>query len=120
MQVSIVSGKTYWRYRKLLKVYPSRRAAFRAAKRYLNLPMSRQPDKVVYPYTDRGDEYGLDSRNVRLYIFYLFIGALAIEYHIREDKPVKYGRKDGAGDQLPHFNSGKHPGKKKDHRYWEK
>jgi len=55
-----------------------------------------------------------------LYVFYFFIGALAIEYHIREDKPVKYGRKDGAGDQLPHFNSGKHPGKKKDHRYWKK
>jgi len=47
----------------------------------------------------------LITENVRLYIFYLFIGALAIEYHIREDKPVKYGRKDGAGDQLSHFRA---------------
>ena len=119
MQISIVSGKTYKKYKELQNIYPSRRAALRAAKRFLGLLMSKHPDEVVVPFTDRGNEYDLDERNVRLYIFYIWIGALVVEYHIREDKAAKYGHEDGKGDQLPHFNSGEHPGKKKDHRYWE-
>jgi len=120
MKVSIVGNRTYWKYRSLVaqKIYPSRSAAFRAAKRYLKLPMSKHPDKLVYPYTDLGDAYDLDERNVRLYVFYTFVGAIILELHIREDKPVSYGDEHGKGDQLPHFNSGKHPGGKKDHRYW--
>ena len=118
VKVSVVSGKTYRKYKDLLKVYPSRRSAFRAAKRHLSIPMHKQPDEVAYPHTDLGNKKGLDDRNVKLYIFNVVFGVFAIELHIREDKPAQYGDKDGLGDQLPHFNAGKHPGKKKDHRYW--
>ncbi len=45
-----------------------------------------------------GNTLGLDDRNVRLYIFNLgLVGAIAYEYHIREDHP------DPKHDQPQHF-----------------
>jgi len=121
IHVSVISTNTLKRYREYLgmKIYPSRRAAFRAAKRDANIPMSKQPEAVIYPQTSKGQEYSLDDRNVRLYIFNLIIGVVAIEYHIREDKKAFYGDKDGRGNQPPHFNSGEPPNKLGNHHYWE-
>ena len=117
---SIVSASTYERYQKYLKIYPSRRAAFRAAKRDAKIPMAEQPRGVVRPNSPEGKEYQLDDRNVRLYIFNLGIGAIAYEYHIREDKEAFYEDKEPKGHQLPHFNSGEPPKKLKGHHYWKK
>ena len=78
------------------------------------------PEEVIPALTSKGKEYNLDDRNVRLYIFSILIGAVAIEYHIREDKEAFYGDKDGTGNQLPHFNSGSPPKKLSNHHYWEK
>jgi hypothetical protein len=85
--------------------------------------MSTHPEEVIYSDSDLGGEYGLDDRNVRLYIFSILIGAVAFEYHLREDKEAFYGAERGKGDQLPHFNSGKadgRQGKLKKHHYWKK
>lgn len=123
MPISIVSRGTLKRYKHYLRVYPSRRAAFRAAKRDGRIPMGQQPEEVIYPHTDMGDEYDLDDRNVRLYIFSIIIGAVAFEYHLREDKEAFYGAERGKGDQLPHFNSGESKGsdkKLRNHHYWKK
>ena len=81
--------------------------------------MRQHPDEVIYSGTQLGDDHGLDERNSRLYIFNLIIGALAIEYHIREDKEAFYGAVGRKGDQPPHFNSGEgERGKKlKKHHY---
>ena len=111
-EVYIVGPYTLKLYRKYKKYFSSRRAAFRAAKRDANIPMSRHPDKVVYPMTVEGDSYGLDNRNVRLFIFNLIIGAIAFEYHIRQDKA------DKKLEQSPHFNSGTPPEKLKNHYFW--
>ncbi len=63
---------------------------------------------------------GLDERNVRLYVFNIIVGAVAFEYHIREDKEAFYGTENTEGDQLPHFNSGESGRKLKGHHYWLK
>lgn len=121
MPISIIGRGTLKRYRKYLKIYPSRRSAFRAAKRDGRIPMGQQPEEVIYPHTDLGNAYDLDDRNVRLYIFSIIIGAVAFEYHLREDKEAFYG--SGQGDQLPHFNSGqlkKNNKKLRNHHYWRK
>lgn len=108
-----VSRRTHKLYKQYREYFPSRRAAFRAAKRDANLPMNRRPDKVVYPRTPMGNTLGLDDRNVRLYIFNLGLGAIAYEYHIREDHP------DPKHDQPQHFNTGvMPPGKLKGHYFW--
>ncbi|MEZ4942254.1 MAG: hypothetical protein R3D58_15355 [Saprospiraceae bacterium] len=119
IDISIVGAKTLKKYREYLKIYPSRRAAFRAAKRDANIPMSQHPEEVIYPQSSKGREYSLDDRNVRLYIFNLGIGAVAIEYHIREDKEAFYGDEEGKGNQPPHFNSGEPPKKLGNHHYWD-
>lgn len=112
-EVYIVGPRTIQLYRKYQKYFPSRRAAFRAAKRDANIPMSRHPDKVIHPKTDAGDSYGLDDRNVRLFIFNMGIGAIAFEYHIREDRSApKHG-------QPKHFNTGIFTKKLKGHYYWD-
>lgn len=107
MPISIVSRRTFKRYRKYCKIYPSRRAAFRAAKRDGDIPVCQQPDEVIYAGTDIGYDFGLDGRNARLYVFNVIVGAVAFEYHIREDKEAFYQDNQGRGNQLPHFNSGK-------------
>ncbi|MCB9295777.1 MAG: hypothetical protein H6559_22025 [Lewinellaceae bacterium] len=38
------------------KVFETRRAAFREAKRDHGVPVGKQPDEVVKPYTQIGDE----------------------------------------------------------------
>ena len=86
MPISIIGRNALRRYRRYRKVYPSRRAAFRAAKRDGGILMSQHPEEVIYPGSDLGGDYGLDDRNVRLYIFSILIGAVAFEYHLREDK----------------------------------
>lgn len=87
--------------------------------------MGQDPEEVIYAGTPAGYDLGLDDRNVRLYIFHIIVGVVAYEYHIREDKEAFYGSEAGAGDQLPHFNSGevKSSDKKdklKKHHYWTK
>ena len=75
--------------------------------------MGQHPAEVVLPMTDRGNSFRLDERNVRLYVFNLVIGAVAVEYHIREDqKSITHG-------QPKHFNAGKPPKKLKEHYYWD-
>ena len=79
--------------------------------------MSQHPEMVVFPNTDIGEQLGLDERNVRLYVFNIVVGAIVIEYHIREDKEAFYGGSEG--NQWPHFNSGDSQGKLKKHHYWK-
>ncbi|MBK6903898.1 MAG: hypothetical protein IPH04_14140 [Saprospirales bacterium] len=108
-----VSRRTHKLYKQYRVLPVATGSVSRAAKRDANLPMSRRPDKVVHPKTPMGNTLGLDDRNVRLYIFNLGLGAIAYEYHIREDYP------DPKHDQLQHFNSGvKPPGKLKGHYFW--
>lgn len=111
-EVFIVSYRVHQLYKEYRDVYPSRRAAFRAAKRDAGIPMGRQPRSVVRPRTTAGGLHGLDDRNVRLYIFPIFIGAIAFEFHIRED------RADEKLEQPPHFNAGQPPKKLKKHYFW--
>jgi len=120
MTVTIISRKTRKLFTKYLLIYPSRRAAFRAAKRDGRIPVAQQPDEVIMPDTPEGEEMGLDERNVRLYVFNIIVGAVAFEYHIREDKEAFYGTENTEGDQLPHFNSGESGRKLKGHHYWLK
>ena len=117
MKVSIASNEVYRKFQEYLKIYPSRKAAFRAAKRDGNIPISQHPEMVVIPNTDFGDQLGLDERNVRLYVFNIIVGIIAIEYHIREDREAFYGSSEG--NQGSHFNSGEPPGKLKKHHYWK-
>jgi hypothetical protein len=124
MPISIIGRRTLKRYKQYLKIYPSRRAAFRAAKRDGRIPMGQQPEEVIYSGTDLGFDYDLDERNVRLYIFTIIVGAVVFEYHIREDKEAFYGDEARKGDQLPHFNSGEIEEEKnnklRNHHYWRK
>lgn len=120
MAVRIVSKETHRRYKVYKKIYPSRRAAFRAAKRDNGIPVTKNPDEVIIPETDLGEAYDLDDRNVRLYIFDIFVGAVVVQYHIREDKEAFYGGIKREGDQGPHFNSGSRGTKLKKHHYWKK
>lgn len=115
MEISIVKSSVYRKYLENIKIYPSRRAAFRAAKRDGNIPMMAHPDDVILPFTKDGDTFELDDRNVRLYVFNFWLGVIMVQYFIREDKEAFYG----SGDQLPHFNSGKSSDDKlKKHHYW--
>lgn len=109
----IISRRTHQRYKQYCMVFPSRRAAFRAAKRDAGIPMSKHPDAVLYPRTPAGKKLGLDERNARLYVFDLIVGALVIQFRIREDHADK---KTG---QPKHFNTGFSDNKLKDHYYWE-
>jgi hypothetical protein len=72
------------------KVFETRRAAFRAAKRDLGLPVTSQPNRIVKPNTEEWTKRNLDYRNRRLYIFELLLRILGFsrkrELHIREDK----------------------------------
>jgi hypothetical protein len=117
MAISIVGFQILRRYEEYLKVYPSRKAAFRAAKRDANIPMQQHPQEIVTPFSHLGNDYDLDDRNVRLYIFHLLVCGIVIEYHIREDKEAFYGGE--AGYQPPHFNAGKEGAKLKEHYYWQ-
>ena len=60
------------------KVFETRRAAFREAKRDHGVPVGKQPDEVVKPHTRIGDEYNLDKRNRRLYIFRFILGLFGL------------------------------------------
>ena len=114
LSIHLVSQSVHQRYKEYVKIYPSRRAAFRAAKRDGGIPVGQHPQEVILPSTDEGVEAGLDERNVRLYVFSIYgIGAF---FFIREDKAAFYGT--GEGDQLPHFNSGQTLKKLKKHHYW--
>ena len=117
MEISLVSNKVYQKYKDYSRVYPSRRAAFRDAKREGNIPMTMHPQKVLRPFTEDAKDIYLDDRNVRLYVFRLIVCAFVVEYHIREDKKAFYG--SGEGDQLDHFNSGESSEKLKNHHYWD-
>jgi hypothetical protein len=108
------------------KIYPSRKAAFRAAKRANGIPMSMQPSEIIRPTEVeklQKKKLHLDKRNIRLYIFSWVIEKInKIEerkIYIREDKSAEYGEKDGKGDQLPHFNAGEDPDNLKQHYYYK-
>lgn len=107
-----------------MKIYVSRRAAFRAAKRDNKIPVTLNPNKVIYPNTLEGDEIQpekLDSeKNVRLYKFSILIFTVTFEVSIREDKEAFYGEVNQIGNQLPHFNSGETNKKLPKHHYFRK
>ncbi len=86
MTVFVIDAGALKLYREYEKIYPSRSAAFRAAKRDAKIPMGQQSSDVIKANIDIGATFGLDERNVRLYIFNLLIGAVAIEYHKIEQK----------------------------------
>ncbi|MEM6397667.1 MAG: RHS repeat-associated core domain-containing protein [Bacteroidota bacterium] len=91
----------------------SRSAALGEAKEANGIPRSAQPDRVIRPGTEEGDEAGLDEeRNVRQYEYTNSEGE---RISIREDRPVEYP--DG-GRQDPHFNSGKSGEKLRKHHYF--
>lgn len=114
LSIYLVSQSVHQLYKKYVCIYPSRRAAFRAAKRDGGIPVGQHPQEVVLPNTDEGTEAGLDERNVWLYVFSIHgVGAL---FFIREDKAAFYGTSEG--DQLPHFNSGQTKKRLKKHHYW--
>jgi hypothetical protein len=103
------------------RYFESRKSAYRAFKKDYEIPNAEQPQIVIKPDTPDGERYGLDERNVRLYIFRaiknLFGGIFRRETHLREDKDAFYVK--GEGEQAPHFNAG-HAGKKlKDHYYFK-
>ena len=113
MRIGLTSRKTISLFHEYKHLYPSRRAAFRAAKRDSNIPVTDQPKDVILPFTNAGDEFDLDDRNVRLYIFHLLIGGIVVQQLIREDKEAFYIGGDEESNQGPHFNSGKKGGKLK-------
>ena len=102
------------------KYYNSRRAAFRAAKRDSNIPVSSQPVETITPKSKKWKKSGLDSRNKRLYIFRIFDFFNGFfqekEVHIREDKAAIYTEEQG--HQIEHFNVGEPPKKLKKHFYF--
>ena len=53
------------------KTLITRRAAFRAAKRDMKIPMKKHPDKVMSVSQTGWGDHKMDSRNDRLYIFRL-------------------------------------------------
>jgi RHS repeat-associated protein len=96
---------------------PSRSAALQEAKLANDIPVSRQPDKVIKPNTPEGREAGLRSgENVRLYEY---TNSRGQKIWIREDNATLYGSPGGRGDQGPHFNSGPKGEKLRNHHYWE-
>ena len=100
--------------------YETRRAAFRAAKRDMKIPMGTQPVEVLSPGKIGWEEARLDKRNRRLYIFrildFFFNRKRSREIHIREDKSVVYPNDEG--NQLDHFNAGHPPKKLKRHYFY--
>jgi hypothetical protein len=107
-----------------LKLYISRRAAFRAAKRDNKIPVSLNPEKVIYPNTAEGNEVQPEKldfeKNIRLYKFRVLIFTVTFEISVREDKEAFYGETNQIGDQLPHFNSGETNKKLPKHHYFRK
>ncbi|MCB9295560.1 MAG: hypothetical protein H6559_20905 [Lewinellaceae bacterium] len=105
------------------KVFVTRRAAFREAKRDHGVPVSKQPYKVVKPNTPSGDQHKLDNRNRMLYIFRILISLFGFrdteerEIPIREDKEAFYAKKD---KQMEHFNAGEKDDKLRKHYYFKK
>lgn len=103
------------------KTFDTRRAAFRAAKRDLNIPKNTQPFKVMSPSQIGWNDNKMDHRNRRLYIFrivaFLFGKRVVNEFHIREDKKVIYS--GNQGNQVDHFNAGKPP-KLKKHSFFKR
>ena len=103
------------------KIFATRRAAFRAAKRDGNIPVSMQPVKVYKPPPKEEPDADLDHRNRRIYIFEVLLGlfssVVSRKYFIREDKEVEYS--DG-GKQMDHFNAGKSPRKLREHYYFKR
>jgi hypothetical protein len=102
------------------ETYETRRAAFRAAKRDMKIPMGTQPVEVLSPNKKGWKEARLDGRNRRLYIFrlldFFFNRRRSREIHIREDKGVTYPNDEG--NQLDHFNAGHPPNKLKRHYFY--
>lgn len=92
-----------------------RSEALNKAKEAWGIPKSTKPDRVVKPNTYEGRLIGLDHRNVRQYEFTNNKGQ---KISIREDKAVNYGRTDGTGNQVEHFNSGLTGGKLTRHDYF--
>lgn len=104
------------------KIFDTRRAAFREAKRDHGVPVGKQPDEVVKPHTQIGDEYKLDKRNRRLYIFRFILSLFGLgndkeDVFIREDKEAFYS---DSGKQREHFNAGEDPEKLKKHYYYKR
>ncbi len=105
------------------KVFDTRRAAFRAAKRDNGVPVGKQPYKVAKPRTPLGDDYKLDNRNRRLYIFRILVSLFGFgeeegkEVNIREDKKVFYSETE---KQSEHFNAGEKGQKLRKHYYFRK
>jgi len=104
------------------KQFDSRKGAFRGFKRDYGISNSEQPKKVINSDSKGGDQYNLDERNKRLYIFEEKtngFGKVKIkETHLREDKDAFY--EEGRGNQAQHFNAGYKGGKLKDHYYFKR
>lgn len=104
------------------KYFDTRKGAFRGFRRDYDIPNSEQPRKVVTPDSKGGEDYNLDERNKRLYIFgeksNSFGRVKRKETHLREDKDAFYT--GGKGDQDRHFNAGHGDDKLRDHYYFKK
>lgn len=103
------------------KVFESRRAAFRAAKRDMEIPVHKHPNKVLSSSQPGWDNTKMDGRNNRLYIFkiirMIFGKPEEDEIHFREDKPTHYT--NDQGNQDGHFNTGRPPVKLKNHYFFK-
>jgi RHS repeat-associated protein len=93
----------------------TRSAALREAKLANDIPISKQPDKVIKPNSAEGRAAELRGDNVRLYEY---TNSRGQKIWIREDKAASYGAPGGRGDQGPHFNSGPKGEKLTNHHYW--
>lgn len=104
------------------KFFDSRKGAFRGFKRDYGISKSEQPDKVINSESAGADDFDLDERNKRLYIFEertnIFGRLLRKLIHLREDKSASY--EGGEGNQEQHFNAGYPDDKLKDHYYFKK
>ena len=97
--------------------YETRKEAFRDAKRQNEIPVSKQPQKEIKPNTVDAEEYKLDDRNIRLYVYASDTQEEDESHLIREDYPVDYD--DNESNQMQHFNVGKKKDKKlKQHFYF--
>jgi len=86
--------------------FPSRRSAFRQAKRDLGIPMEQQPDYIrSVDMTDRSGAKILEANHMpistREYVFSLDDGSQAI---IQDHSAGHFFGEGGIGDQGPHFN----------------
>lgn len=104
------------------QTFCSRREAFRAAKRDLDIPMQKHPTKVLSSSHPGWEDTKMDKRNSRLYIFkiirMIFGKPEEDEIHFREDKPVSYDHDEG--NQPGHFNTGRPPEKLRNHYFFGK